>query len=76
MIRCENLHNDTHRPAVPGSDVWAASGVDDRTVGVVRVRVAENEGSCIDVCLVTVGLEAEVGNTQEGGNIGVVLERC
>lgn len=43
VVGGEQLHNDSHWPAVPRSNVRSTGGIDDWSISKVRIRLAQNE---------------------------------
>jgi len=71
--RRHGAHDDAHGPSHPGPKVRAAGGVEDRPEAKVRVRLAEDKVAGALVHGVRGGLETEMGNAQERGDIRIVL---
>jgi hypothetical protein len=73
IIAGQNASDDAHRPSPAWAEVWTTDGIDDWTEGPVWVGFAENKGASILINWVVVWLKAEVGDTQKGWNVGIVL---
>lgn len=73
VIRGQDLGDDAHRPSHARAKVRAARSVDDGTVGVVGVALAEDEFTGVLVDLVRSREVAQVRDAEKGGEVGVIL---
>lgn len=65
VVGGQELHDDTHGPAVARTLMRAANGIDDGSVSIVGVGLAEDEVAGVLIDFVGGVLETEVRDTQK-----------